>query len=118
VLEGKSACLYALIFKHNEMTTIKFISEPHPNSRRPKGDEKQVPYLEPTSVDLIVTCRSPLGDCKLVHTFARKEKCFINCTENTACRYAKLFARSPGARDSRSQFLRELNFGDWLSVHA
>ena len=74
MLERKYAYLSALIFKCNRMTTIKLISEPHPNSRRPKGDEKQVPHLEPTSVNLIVIWRSPLGDCKLVHIFARKEK--------------------------------------------
>ena len=80
MLERKSAYLFALIFKYNRMTTIKLISEPHPNSRRPKGDKKQVPYIEPTSVNLIVIWRSPLGDCKLVRIFARKEKCCINCT--------------------------------------
>jgi len=54
------------------MTTIKLILEPHPNSRRPEGDAKQVPYLEPTSVlwhvNLTVIWRSPLSHCKLIRT--------------------------------------------------
>jgi hypothetical protein len=50
VLERKSAYLSIFIFKHNGSTTIKLISWPPPNSRRPKCDEKQLPYLEPIIV--------------------------------------------------------------------
>jgi hypothetical protein len=97
------------------------ISWPPPNSRRPKCDEKQLPYLEPIivlwHVNLIVNWRSQLSDCKLIHIIALKENCCVNCTYSFACRRTKLFARSPGPWDLCTQFLREWNFGEWLRDH-